>query len=178
MSDGRLGTTLRGMDQSAFYGVVSAINFTLLGLWWVAVKDRVHDAAFSARVAYLVSLQFVVPGTVSLLAQVAPDVAIVWRSAFAVAGVIGAIGVALLADDLRRTSHAQLASTLFWVFGVPLYVAVAVVAAIPAVGQMFPASFTPIQVEAVLLTLLVFLGVQEAWVVSMTPKQGSHQQPD
>jgi hypothetical protein len=27
---------------------------------------------------------------------------------------------------------------------------------------------TPVQVEAVLLSVLVFLGVQEAWVVTMT----------
>ena len=29
-----------GMDQSAFYGIVSGISFTLQGLWWVAVRER------------------------------------------------------------------------------------------------------------------------------------------
>ena len=28
------------MDLDAFYSVVSGINFTLLGLWWVAIKER------------------------------------------------------------------------------------------------------------------------------------------
>jgi len=171
------------MDQSAFYGVVSAINFTLLGLWWVAVKDRAKPAgidvggvALSSRTAYLVSLQFVIPGTVSLLAQVAPDVAIVWRAAFAVAGLVGAVGVVLLAEEIRRTSDARIAPMLFLIAGVPLYLLVAAVAAIPGLSQIFGPGFTPIQVEALLLSLLVFLGVQEAWVVSMTPTRASDRQ--
>ncbi|HKY58255.1 MAG TPA: hypothetical protein VJL80_09470 [Aeromicrobium sp.] len=158
------------MDQSAFYGVVSAINFTLLGLWWVAVKDwfeMVGGTASARRTGYLVSLQFVVPGTVSLLAQVAPDVAVVWRTAFAVAGAIGAVGVVMLAAELRRMSDARVAPALFVVFGVPLYLAVALVAALPALTASLPPNVTPIQVEAFLVTLLVFLGTQEAWVVRL-----------
>ena len=161
------------MDQSAFYGVVSAINFTLLGLWWVAVKDlrgAVEETASTRRTAYLVSLQFVIPGTVALLAQVSPEVAQVWRTAFAIAGVVGVVSVVMLANELRRTSGGQLIPDLFVGLGVPLYVAVVAVAVLPLAG-LLPASFTPIQAEAVLVTLLVVLGVQEAWAVSMTAKQ-------
>jgi len=162
------------VDQSSFYGVVSAINFTLLGLWWVAVKDRaerIGETESSRRVAYLVSLQFVIPGTVSLLAQVAPDTPMVWRSSFAVAGLVGAVGIALLARDIRATTAAKVAPALFLVIGVPIYLLVIAVA-------LFPEGFTgggfrPIQAEATLVTLLVFLGVQEAWVVSMTPPKSS-----
>jgi hypothetical protein len=167
-----LGTNLRGMDQSAFYGVVSAINFTLLGLWWVAVRDWVElvgGTASARRTAYLVSLQFVIPGTVSLLAQVAPDVPVVWRTAFAVAGAVGAVGILMLAAELRRVSDARIAPALFVIAGVPLYLAVAVVAAVPALSASIPGGFTPIQIEAFLLTLLVFLGTQEAWVVRLPP---------
>lgn len=162
------------MDQSSFYGVVSAINFTLLGLWWVAVKDRAErtvETPASRRVAYLVSLQFVIPGTVSLLAQVAPDVPLVWRSAFAIAGAIGAVGIALLARDMRATTEAKVAPALFLLIGVPIYLLVIAVAAVPE--AFTGAEFTPIQAEATLVTLLVFLGVQEAWVVSMTPPKGT-----
>lgn len=162
------------MDQSSFYGVVSAINFTLLGLWWVAVKDRaksIGETAASRRVAYLVSLQFVIPGTVSLLAQVAPEIPLVWRSAFAIAGVIGAVGIALLARDIHATTEAKIAPALFLLIGVPIYLLVITVAALPA--AFTGADFKPIQAEATLVALLVFLGVQEAWVVSMTPPKGS-----
>jgi len=168
------------MDQSAFYGVVSAINFTLLGLWWVAVKDRAKgdgtgfagDDALSHRTAYLVSLQFVIPGTVSLLAQVAPDIPTVWRAAFSVAGVVGAVGIAMLAGEIRRTSDLRLAPTLFRAIGVPLYILVALVALVPLPSGL-DVGLSPIQIEALLLTLLVFLGVQEAWVVSMTPAKAN-----
>jgi hypothetical protein len=173
------------MDQSAFYGVVSAINFTLLGLWWVAVKDRTNgagrpgsagDPTVSHRTAYLVSLQFVIPGTVSLLAQVAPDIPTVWRAAFTVAGVVGAVGIAMLSGEIRRTSGLRLAPTLFRLVGIPLYVLVALIALLPLPTGL-DIGLSPIQIEAVLLTLLVFLGVQEAWVVSMTPpKAGSKRQ--
>ena len=167
------------MDQSAFYGVVSAINFTLLGLWWVAVKDRAGltgDHALSHRTAYLVSLQFVIPGTVSLLAQVAPDIAAVWRAAFAIAGIVGAVGIVLLANEIRRTSDLVLAPTLFRIVGVPLYALVALVALFPlpsALDGTLDGGLSPIQIEALLLTLVVFRGVQEAWVVSMTPPKSA-----
>lgn len=163
------------MDVSAFYGVVSAINFTLLGLWWVAVKDRadvVGETASSRLTAYLVALQFVVLGTASLLAQVAPAVVLVWRVSFAVAGVVGAAGVVLLARELRRTSSSRLVPALFLLLGLPLFAAVVVVAVVPALGAVLPSDLTPIHVEAVLVSLLVLLGVHEAWVVSKTPKPG------
>lgn len=176
--------TLRLMDQSGFYEVVAAINFTLLGLWWVAVKDHVQlvgstprgrgyaESGASRFVAYLVALQFAIPGCVSLLALVAPNISMVWRTSFGIAGVVGAVGVALLARDLRITTDARVTPVLFVALGVPLYLLVAVVAAFP---QTFAGDgFKPIQAEAILVSLLVFLGVQEAWVVSMTPpKAGS-----
>ena len=161
------------MDVSAFYGVVSAINFTLLGLWWVAVKDRadiVGETASSRLTAYLVALQFVVLGTASLLAQVAPDVVLVWRISFATAGVVGAIDVVLLARELRRTSRSRLVPVLFPLFGLPLFAAVIIVAVVPGLGAVLPPELTPIQLEAILVSLLVLLGVHEAWVVSKTPR--------
>jgi hypothetical protein len=167
------------MDQSAFYGVVSAINFTLLGLWWVSVKDRVGQAgvaALSSRTAYLVSLQFVIPGTASLLAQVAPDIGMVWRVSFALAGVIGVVSLVMLTAGLRQVLSARLAPTLFLILGVPLNALVVVVAAVPSFSTIFGPGFTPIQVEALMVTLLVFLGVQEAWVVAMTPPATSDRQ--
>ncbi len=160
------------MDQTAFYGVVSAINFTLLGLWWVAVKDRSdlvgHDAA-SRRTAYLVSLQFVIPATVALLAQVAPQEAAVWRTGFGAAGAAGAVGIAMLAREIHRTTTARIAPLLFGALGVPLYVLVLLVASTPTVVADVGLTLAPIEVEGLLLSVLVFLGVHEAWVVSMTP---------
>lgn len=160
------------MNQSEFYGVVSAINFTLLGLWWVAIKDRAdlagHDHS-ARRMAYFVSLQFVIPATVSLLAQVAPSIPQVWRLAFAFAGITGGIGVALLAREFHRSTDAKVFPQLFAVVGIPMYALVTIVAIAPHLIVDMGWKFKPIEVEGILLSMLVFLGVQEAWFVAMTP---------
>ncbi|MGH8823925.1 MAG: hypothetical protein ACRDVN_05555 [Jiangellaceae bacterium] len=161
------------MDLSAFYAIVSGINFTLLGLWWVAVKERSDIGGTDAarrRMAYLVSLGFVIPGTVSLLAQVAPQEPILWRASFAAAGVAGAIGIAMLGRALRELTGETLLVRVLWWVAVPIYVLVAVVAAVPGIPDALNLGLSSIEIEGFLLTLLVFLGVQAAWVVAMTPK--------
>ena len=163
------------MNQAAFYGVVSAANLTLLGLWWVAIKDRTnlvgHKDAASRRAAYLVSLQFAIPATVALLAQVNPGERVIWRVAFGSAGVVGAIGIALLAQQIWTGTIARITPILFALFGIPIYVLVVVVAFAPTVVTDAGLSLTPIEVEGMLFSALLFLGVQEAWVVAMTPTE-------
>jgi hypothetical protein len=78
----------RVQDLTAFYGIISGVNFTLLGLWWVAVQELKHLRQTGAgRMAYIVSLQFLLPGTAALLSQVAPKVTGLWRGSFTLAGV-------------------------------------------------------------------------------------------
>lgn len=153
------------MDLSAFYAVVSGVNFTLLGLWWVAVNDRAELR--TGRMAYVVSLQFVIPGTVSLLSQVAPDVPVLWRSAFTLAGLAGAASVLLMSSAVSASARGAAALLRFG--AVPLYLAVAVVAAVPGATEAAKPTLTSLQIEAILLCLLVFLGVQSAWWIAMTP---------
>ena len=163
------------MNQSAFYGVVAAANLTLLGLWWVAVKDRTnlvgHKDAASRRAAYLVSLQFAIPATVALLAQVNPEERAIWRIAFGTAGVVGAIGVAMLAQQIWTGTVARFAPIVFGLVGVPIYLLVVAVAFAPTIVADVGLALTPIEVEGMLFSALLFLGVQEAWVVSMTPTE-------
>ncbi|HCT81876.1 MAG TPA: hypothetical protein DGT23_35915 [Micromonosporaceae bacterium] len=153
------------MDLSSFYSVISGINFTLLGLWWVAARERaeLRDAA-GRRTAYLVSLGFVIPGTIALLSQVAPNVPALWRGSFAIAGVAGAVGMFLLAGAMGTSLVAQLIRFA----AVPFYLLVALVALVPGITSSL--DLTALQVEAILLSLLVFLGVQAAWAVAMTPR--------
>lgn len=161
------------MDLSAFYAVVSGINFTLLGLWWVAAPKLSEigvDTAFGRRMAYLVSLQFVIPGTVSLLSQIAPNVPGLWRVSFTAAGLAGAVGSVMLSTALAKMPGQKLISTLMAVAAAPLYAVVALVAAIPPLTENTGLALSALQVEGVLLCLLVFLGVQAAWVVAMAPK--------
>jgi hypothetical protein len=160
------------MDLSAFYGVVSGINFTLLGLWWVAVRERSEIGVGNPagrRMAYLVSLQFLIPGTVSLLSQVAPEEPWLWRGSFAVAGALGAVGSALLGSAIAGViGNVGVGALLRW-GAAATYLIVAIVAAVP--GTTSRLTLAPLQVEAVLLVALVFLGVQAAWVVAMSPSR-------
>jgi hypothetical protein len=157
------------MDIAAFYAVVAGVNFTLLGLWWVAVHERVdlHDPA-ARRLAYVVALQFMVPGTTALVSQVAPTVTVIWRITFTVAGLLGAVGVLQVVPVLRQAT-ARTAATLMLAVGVPLYLLVAVVAAVPGVHEIVSDQLTGLQTEAILFSLLVLLSVQVAWTVAMTP---------
>ncbi|HEX6576740.1 MAG TPA: hypothetical protein VF082_00120 [Jiangellaceae bacterium] len=116
------------------------------------------------------SLGFVIAGTVSLLAQVAPDEPILWRASFALAGLAGAVGTAMLGQALRDVTGEGLLARLLWWVAVPVYLLVAVVAAVPGIPEALNLRLSSIEVEGFLLTLLVFLGVQAAWVVAMTLK--------
>ncbi|GAB4058706.1 hypothetical protein [Catellatospora paridis] len=162
------------MDLDPFYAAVAAINFTLLGLWLVVVTDRKelsrHDAA-SRRMAYLVSLQFAIPGTLSLLAQVAPTVVLLWRTAFTLAGIAGGIGAILLTRQIHRQTGSQGIANLLRYIAVPAYALVTLIAVLPpSAVKSLGIGLTPLQLEAVLLSILVFLGVQEAWAVAMAPR--------
>jgi hypothetical protein len=157
------------MDIAAFYAVVAGVNFTLLGLWWVAVQERIdlRDPA-SRRMAYVVALQFMVPGTASLVSQVAPDVTAIWRVTFTAAGVAGLAGVLRVVPVLRQANSGT--SALFMIiFGLPLYLAVALVAALPGLHRAVSSQLTGLQTEAIMFSLLVLLSVQVAWTVAMTP---------
>jgi hypothetical protein len=159
------------VDINAFFGVVSGIDFTLLGLWWVAVQDR-HDlrrAAHKGRMAYAVSLQFIVPGTAGLLGQVAPNVPLVWQIAYALAGASGAVAVLLLAPTLAGAGSARVAALLRWCVA-PLYVLITAVAVDPSLVTGASKQLTGLQVEGIFFCLLVFISAQTAWAAAMSPE--------
>jgi hypothetical protein len=155
------------MDLSVFYGIMAGLSFTLLGLWWVASQGR--KAWLSDRggraMAYVVSLHFVLPGAMSLLSLVAPDLPAMWRVTFTTAGALGVLGTVLIIRSVRRhaASEIGLVQLLQWV-ALPLYAAVTAVAADPDLVGFI--GLAPIQVEAILLVILVLLGTQSAWLVT------------
>ena len=167
------------MDFSGFFGVVSTVDFALLGLWWVAVQARPDlrsRKSTASRASYLVSLQFVVPGTAALLAQVDPQLTGIWRVSFAIAGLSGVLSILLLAPSLGA-GGAGLVLKFLRLGAVPLYAVIAVIAVLPG----FPPSgtrLTALQLEALIFCLMVLLSAQIAWAVAMsdTPDNGAGQQ--
>jgi hypothetical protein len=165
------------MDVGQFYAAVAGINFTLLGLWWVAVTERRQLREGGPRVrrmAYTVSLQFLIPGSLSLLAQVAPEVPAFWRTAFALAGVLGVVSILMLSPEVARENEMNRRGARLLRWGaIPVYLLVAVVAVVPFQGL----PLTPIQIEGVMLAVLVFLGAHTAWTVGMAVPGGGEAVP-
>jgi hypothetical protein len=156
------------VDVNAFYSVLAGLSFTLLGLWWVACQSRMTWLIdrVGRGMAYVVSLHFALPGAMSLLSLVAPDVPLLWRVTFATAGLAGLIGSGFVAATMRRrTSDAALVVLLQWV-AMPIYAIVTAVAIAPTLVGGLGLGLTPLQVEGISLTILVLLGTQSAWLVT------------
>jgi hypothetical protein len=146
-----------------FYIAFGTVCFTLLGLWLIVVQTRHAEwrgVAVYRRRAYGVALHFSLPGLMSLLPLVNPASATLWRVSFAVVAASGAIVLLLV-----RGSLPGAVGQVAYLAAVALYALIAVVAAVPGLvtGVGVPAG--ALQAEAVSLTILVFAGVNVAWLL-------------
>jgi hypothetical protein len=144
-----------------FYISFSAVCFTLLGLWLIVVQTRHAEwrgSALHRRRSYGVALHFSLPGLMCLLALVNPDSSALWRVSFAVV----AIGGAVVLIAVRGPAVGKLGLTAY-IFAIALYALIGILAIAPSIVGGLGA--TPVRVEAVLLTILVFTGVNVAWLL-------------
>jgi phosphatidylserine synthase len=147
-----------------FYAAFAPLSFTVYGLWLIVVQTRHADWRRSPehrRRAYAVSLHFAIPGLMSLLALVDPTNGSVWRVSFALSAAAGALILGYLQFSPIPTPRGrlwQLESTA----SIILYVLVVLVAAAPSVARDIG---VPLRIEAVLLSLIIFLGINVAWAL-------------
>jgi hypothetical protein len=147
-----------------FYAAFAPLSFTVYGLWLIVVQTRHSEWRHSPehrRRAYAVSLHFAIPGLMSLLALVDPTNNTVWRVSFALSAAGGAIILGYLQFSSIPTPRGRLwrvESTTTIV----IYLLIVLVAVAPGMALNIGA---PIRVEAVLLSLIVFLGVNVAWAL-------------
>ncbi len=147
-----------------FYAAFAPLSFTVYGLWLIVVQTRHAEwrrSTLHRRRAYAVSLHFAIPGLMSLLALVDPSNATVWRVSFAASAAAGALILAYLQLSPVPTPAGrvwQVESTA----AIALYALIVLVAVAPGVVRKMGA---PLRVEAVLLSLIVFLGVNVAWAL-------------
>lgn len=145
---------------NAFYGAFSPACLALLGLWLVAVQMRADEVRASSelkRRTYAVALLFALPGLMSVIALIDSTNPAFWRVSFAVSGLGGAaalLPVRGLPGSARFRNLTDVAALL-------LYLIIAVLAMIggPDIERT----------EAVLLTALVFLGFNVAWLFLFAP---------
>ncbi|HSO95199.1 MAG TPA: hypothetical protein VLV81_04080 [Acidimicrobiia bacterium] len=151
---------------SGFYQAFAPTSFTLLGLWLIVVQTR--HAEWRANQAqrrrtYAITLQFALPGLMSLLALVDVASQDVWRVSFATVAIIGAAALAWISRWGRIGTGMNLVVNGATLVAAALYALIAVIALHPAVVSNLGVSLTPLQCEAILLSILVFLAVNLAW---------------
>ena len=148
-----------------FYGAFAPISFTILGLWFIVVQTRHADWAGShehRRTASVVALQFGLPGLMSLLSLVSPSSHLMWRVAFSVSSLVGP--AALLALSFGPAGQPRLLGAGRAV-SLGLFILVGIIAVAPGTLGDVGIHVVPLQAEATLLSLLVFVGLTVAWLL-------------
>jgi len=146
-----------------FYVSFSAVCFTLLGLWLIVVQTRHAEwrgSPLHRRRVYGVAMHFSLPGLMSLVALVDPESSALWRASFAIAAIGGAM--ALIA--LRGAAPGKLGLAAY-ISAITFYVMIGTLAIAPHIVGRLGFEAAPVRAEAVLLTLLVFAGVNVAWLL-------------
>jgi hypothetical protein len=146
-----------------FYIPLSAVCFTLLGLWLVIVATRQAEwrrSSLHQRRAFAVATHFSLPGLMGLLVLVNPDSGGLWRVSLGVCSGGGIVAlIALRAPAAGKLGRADYVATI------AAFVVIVILAIHPhIVGQLsFP--IAPERIAAVLVTGVVFAGVNVAWLL-------------
>jgi peptidoglycan/LPS O-acetylase OafA/YrhL len=174
---------------SAFYGAFSPACFSLLGLWLVAVSLRLKDWEKKSekdrypqhkRRSYGVALLFALPGVMSALALIDVQTSAFWRVSFFVVALGGVVVMASVRGypvrpesghrGFRGLPLADRLGLAAYVVAIVLYVLIGVLAVVGGTRAL--------RAEAVLLTLLVFLGFNVAWLLLLDERADDSKHPD
>lgn len=159
------------MDLSTFYALMSATCFTLVGLWWTVIERRPEwrEEPRLRRLAGGTYLSFLLPGLMSMFAQINPGNPLVWRFSFGASALVGLVASTRLLG-VNPTGMAGTFRRFRWL--VPLfYAAIVVLGIAPELAGFLGA--TPLQVASVLLILLVLLAHGLTWEFLMEPSRPS-----
>jgi hypothetical protein len=160
------------MQIPDFYQAFAPACFALLGLWFVVLQirpDWIGDSVAQPR-AYGVALNFALPGVMSLLALVDVSTHTFWRVSFAVVGFGGALAMAFAYTVHLRAQGRRTASRLLTIlFGLGSFASVVIYVAVGALAAVGGAN--ALRADAVLLTTVVFLGFNLAWLLLIEERQ-------
>ena len=156
------------MDISTFYAVTSATCFGLVGLWWSVVKDKPEWRTNEAkkRMAGGVYASFLIPGVMSLAAQIGVDSPLIWRGVFLIAAIAGIIFSSKLINLTRETSPNSTFSRNSWI--VPFLYGLVLFFSIFA-GIARYVGLQALQLEGLLLCGLILCAHAMAWEFTMSP---------
>jgi hypothetical protein len=163
------------MALQAFYQTAAQLCFTLLGLWWLVLQTKYVEWIGDPRRRRMVtniSLYFLLPGAMSLLALLSPQAHLLWQAAFIVASGLGAFETLALLLGERAPAGSWLAVALRW-SGAVFYTAIAALALASLVPTLNAAlRGSALTVSGILITLLIVSGVTLAWTYFIEPRPG------
>jgi len=150
------------MDISTFYAVTSATCFALVGLWWSVVNSKqewLKDEVLR-RLAGGVYASFLIPGVMSLAAQIGVESSLIWRAVFVIASWAGFSYSSKLIQATRETNPNGTFSKNSW--AVPaLYILILFFAIFANIGNLI--GLQPLQLEGLLLSGLILCAHGLAW---------------
>jgi hypothetical protein len=163
-----------GMVQD-FYATVAQVSFTLLGLWWVLLQIR-YEAWFGdvahRRGVYDISLYFLLPGMMSLGSLLAVQEPTIWRGAFALMGVLGMVESVLLIAGMRGLGPRGPLASVIDLASLVVYALAVLVALWTRLPDKLGLGLRPLEVEGILVTALLFLGITLAAALFVSTGRG------
>ena len=158
------------MEQ--FYSIFSTICFFLMGLWWNVTQARQAEwmqYKAAKRMSYTIYMTFLLPGMMSLGAQLSDDLKVLWRIIFVLIGVMGIwVTLVQIPQVSRIYPNAWFMQRARWLI-VGFYAVLVLFALLPNLQSLY-APLKPLQIEALLLGGILFLGVNMAWEFMAQPK--------
>ena len=116
-------------------------------------------------------LSLIVPGAMSLGAQTAGEIKIIWRLVFLITCGLGIVAQIYLAQATRvRPFRGWFLRYGRWLMA-GVYAVIAVIAFAPEIAQSLDPKLTALQIEGLLLTLVVFLSVSFVWDLLAEPRE-------
>ncbi len=155
-----------------FYETLALAAFALLGLWWVVVADRRREWSrlpYRRRQAYSVSLYFTLTGIMSMVSLISDDHPALWRLAFGIAGAIGVAEVVLSLLRARGEPARERIGDQLLALTLPFYLAIVAIAIHPTLAADIGIELKPLETEAVVVSVLFFLGINYGWLLFMEP---------
>ena len=156
------------MNIQAFYALMAGTCFGLVGLWWNVVRARPEWAKDEQlrSLAGGVYLSFLIPGLMSLVAQVSGDNRLIWQVAFALAAVLGIYYTSRLIGRTRASAPKTSFYRNRW-GAVVIYVFILIFALLPGLALLI--GLLPLQMEGILLAGLILIAHGLAWDFLMVP---------
>jgi hypothetical protein len=149
---------------ATFYQTAAQLCFTLLGLWWLVLQTKYREwIGDSDRrcMATNISLYFLLPGVMSLIALLGADIPLLWRTSFALASLLGAIETFLARRRVGSHPRSALIAAEQWI-GFALYLLIVLVVSLPGL-TLAGVQVNVLLVAGLALSMLVTLGVLLAW---------------